>query len=285
DPDHGRQNNQGFEGLSISPDGKTLWVLLQSAARQDGGASSSKRRNTRLLKYSLTPSGGKKDATAKATYEAEYVVPLPTFQNAEDKTRVAAQSELHYVSDTQFLVLPRDSSVGRGTADPLSRYRHVDVIDISAATNIKGAKYDDIQNGNITAGGIENASDKLLAGTTPATLCPFVDYNLNTELNKFKTVEGDVVHNGAPVNMGLLNEKWEALSLVPVNPKSGKGKACDGDEYYLFTLSDNDFITNNGYANFGQIKFVDNTAAVPFLDSQALVFKVTLPKGSRPLVG
>ncbi len=55
-----------------------------------------------------------------------------------------------------------------------------------------------------------------------------------------------MIHNGAPVNMGLLNEKWEALALVPVNPKGGKGKACDGDEYYLFTLSDNDFITNNG---------------------------------------
>ena len=35
DPDHGRQNNQGFEGLTISPDGKSLWVMLQSAARQD----------------------------------------------------------------------------------------------------------------------------------------------------------------------------------------------------------------------------------------------------------
>ena len=48
------------------------------------------------------------------------------------------------------------------------------------------------------------------------------------------------MHNGAPVNLGLLNEKWESLALVPV------GGCAPKDEYYLFTLSDNDFITNNG---------------------------------------
>jgi hypothetical protein len=231
--------------------------MLQSAARQEGGASSSKRRNTRLLKYALG---------SEITYEAEYVVPLPTFTNADGKTRVAAQSEVHYISDTQLLVLPRDSSVGRGQKDPQSLYRHVDIVDVSRATNIKGPKFDDLQNGNITAGGISDpcqsfslspstepeltcascslAADKLVAGITAAELCPFIDYNINSELNKFKTAEGDVVHNGAPVNLGLLNEKWEALALVPVN---ADGKGCSSkDEYYLITLSDNDFITNNG---------------------------------------
>lgn len=78
----------------------------------------------------------------------------------------------------------------------------------------------------------------------PATLCPFIDYNLNSQLNKFTAANGDVVHNGAPVDLGLLNEKWEALALVPVNG------AEDGrdvkDEYFLITLSDNDFVTANG---------------------------------------
>jgi hypothetical protein len=68
------------------------------------------------------------------------------------------------------------------------------------------------------------------------------------------------VHNGAPVDFGLLNEKWEALALLPVHADDeakgkgkgkGKGKvnSCGGkneDEYYLITLSDNDFITDNG---------------------------------------
>lgn len=55
------------------------------------------------------------------------------------------------------------------------------------------------------------------------------------------------------------------------------------DEYYLFTLSDDDFITQNGYINFGKVQYQD--ASTYNLDNQVLVFKVTLPKGSKPLVG
>ncbi|GAB1312603.1 Esterase-like activity of phytase-domain-containing protein [Madurella fahalii] len=282
DPEHGRQNNQGFEGLTMSADGKSLWVMLQSAAQQDGGSSSSTRRNTRLLRYLKKQKSDMED-DVQVTYEAEYVVPLPIFENAEGEKRVAAQSEILSISDTQLLVLARDSNAGRGQEDPLSRYRHVDIVDVSGATNIKGPKFDDIQNGNITDG-ID--SDALVAGINPAELCPFIDYNINSELNKFKTAEGDVIHNGAPINLGLLNEKWEALALVPVH-MSDKGKGCgkSSDDYYLITLSDNDFITDNGFYNFGQVSYTDDSATVPLLHSQALVFKVTLPKNSKPLAG
>lgn len=77
-----------------------------------------------------------------------------------------------------------------------------------------------------------------------AEVCPFIDYNVNEELGKFTASNGDVIHNGAPVNLGLLNEKWEALALVPVN--DNKGDRDSDDEYYLITLSDNDFITDKG---------------------------------------
>ena len=57
-PVSGRQNNQGFEGLAMSPDRHTLFVLLQSALIQDLDATSSAtirhtRKNTRLLAYDL----------------------------------------------------------------------------------------------------------------------------------------------------------------------------------------------------------------------------------------
>jgi hypothetical protein len=137
-PTQGRQNNQGFEGLTVSPNGKNLYVLLQSAGRQEGGKDSTTRRHARLLKYSIKPEQKK----PTPTYEAEWVVPLPTFTNAAGALRVAAQSEIHFISDTQFFILPRDSSVGQGFADPTSVYRHVDIFDISSATNIKGPAYD-----------------------------------------------------------------------------------------------------------------------------------------------
>lgn len=35
-PDTGRENNHGFEGLTVSDDGTTLWVLLQAATVQEG---------------------------------------------------------------------------------------------------------------------------------------------------------------------------------------------------------------------------------------------------------
>ncbi|KAK0631171.1 esterase-like activity of phytase-domain-containing protein [Bombardia bombarda] len=276
DPDHGRQNNQGYEGLTASPDGKTLWVMLQSAARQDGGASSSRRENTRLLKYDIS----KKNAIQ---YAAEYVVPLPIFKNANGNNRIAAQSEMLYISDTQFLILARDSGSGRGQSDSLSRYRHVDIVDISGATNIKGPVFDDIQNGNITIGGTANPSDTLVAGIVPAKLCPFLDFNLNEQLSRFKSsVNGSAIHNGAPDDLGLLNEKWESLALLPVNNvKDGRDEK---DEYFLLTVSDNDFVTDNGFIDFGKIQFKDTTLAVPFLENQALLFKVTLPAGSKPLI-
>jgi hypothetical protein len=138
-PTQGRQNNQGFEGMTISPDGKTLWVLLQSAARQEGGSSASTRIPVRLLKYSVSYC---KSGKQVLTYQAEYVVPLPTFKDANGQTLIAAQSELHFVSDTQFFFLPRDSGNGHGLSSSPSLYRHVDIFDISSATNVKGPEHD-----------------------------------------------------------------------------------------------------------------------------------------------
>lgn len=60
-------------------------------------------------------------------------------------------------------------------------------------------------------------------------------------------------------------------------------EAEEDNEYYLFAFSDDDFITQNGYMNFGRVQYKD--ASGYNLDNQALVFKVTLPKGSKPLVG
>jgi hypothetical protein len=56
---------------------------------------------------------------------------------------------------------------------------------------------------------------------------------------------------------------------VPVNPGESDG------EYFVFSLSDNDFITQNGFLNGGQFTYADSSGYN--LDNQALVFKVTIP--------
>ena len=220
DPDSGRGNNQGLEGLTASPDGKYLYALLQSAAIQEGGSKSKNRRNARLLKYRLK---GK-----KLIYDAEYVVPRPVLPTE----KVAGQSEIHYISENQFLVLARDSGAGHGQDNSESIYRNADIFDISKATNIKNSKND------ATGGAIASSKGELNAGIVPATYCPWLSYNNNDQLNRFG------VHNGGDQDALLLNEKWESFALLPVDKKfQTKG---NGDEYYLISFSDNDFITQNG---------------------------------------
>jgi len=115
-PVTGRQNNQGFEGLTISPDGKYLYALLQSALEQDGGTKSTTRQNTRFLQWDIQAQ----------KWIGEWVVVLP-FYNDNGAQHVAAQSEVHYLAENRFLILSRDSSRGYGQTNSTSVYRHVDI--------------------------------------------------------------------------------------------------------------------------------------------------------------
>ena len=192
----GRDNNQGFEGLTTNPAGTKLYVLLQSATNQDGGLKNKNGRNSRFLIYDIT--------TPQPTYLAEYVVAEAHVDPTDNGSKVARQSEIHYVSDTQFLILARDSGVGNGQTDTQSIYRHVDVFDITNATNVKGAAAD------CSTCQIADSKGNLNATITPATYCSWLDFNVNSQLNRFG------VHNGGATDSGLLNEKWESLALVPV---------------------------------------------------------------------
>lgn len=256
----GRNNNHGFEGLAVSGDGKTLYVLLQAAANQEGGLEKQTERYARLLKYDIT----KPDSPR---YAREYVVPLPLFNDPTAKPsknpKVAAQSEIFYIQNGQFFILSRDSDAGHGAENTLSVYRHIDVFDISDATDIKGSAYD------CTDCSVASDSGVLKTGITPAEYCPFIDFNINEQLNRFG------LHNGGEQDAGLLNEKWESIGIVPVD-----GLVGDDDEWFVFSLSDNDFITQDGHLDGGAFEYSDGSGYN--LDNQALVFKISLPEHSRP---
>ena len=264
-PESGRNNNQGLEGLTISPNGKKLFALMQSALNQEGGPDNPYRRQARFLEYDISNARNPK-------YVAEYVVTLPLYidPTAEDPakaSKVAAQSAIHYLSDTTFLILSRDSGAGHGQDNPQSVYRHADIFSIATATNIKSRANDK------TNGTIASSTGVLEAGVTAAEYCSFLDFNVNSQLQRFGA------HNGGEQDSGLLNEKWESLALVPVNPeKDGK----DG-EWFMVSLSDNDFITQNGYLKSGQYRYQDESGFE--LDNQVLVFRVKFPKRLRPLEG
>ena len=232
----GRDNNQGLEGLTVTSDGRTLYALMQSALDQEGGPNNPYRLNARLLEYDISG--------FKPQYQAEYVVTLPIHTDPTAKPskaqKVAAQSEIHSLGNGQFLVLARDSNAGHGQASSLSVYRHADIFDISrssGATDIDNPTNDGVN------GSIASDTGVLNTGVMAAKYCTFLDYNVNAQLGRFG------LHNGGAQDQYLLNEKWESLALVPVDGEQGR----DG-EWFLFSMSDNDFITQNGEcSSFTQI--------------------------------
>lgn len=124
DTDSGRDNNQGFEGLTVSPDGKTLYALIQSSLDQEGGPKKQNRSPARLLAYDIS---GK-----TPRYIHEWVVMLPkyfdyTSDDADKAIKVASQSEIHQLPTGDFLVLSRDSGFGHGLDQSLSVYRQADI--------------------------------------------------------------------------------------------------------------------------------------------------------------
>lgn len=209
------------------------------------------------------------------------------------------------IGKEKFLMLSRDSGAGHGSDSSESLYRQIDVLNLAGATDIKGSTFDAKASSSITTA---DDSGVLKSGITPATYCPFVNMNDNTQLAKFG------LHNGGAQNAALLNEKWEGLAMVPVDGLDG-----DDDWWYVIAVSDNDFITQNGTLvwlfsffvsflsffllfflslsllcfatprltttdtgtyNFGKNKYSDKTGYN--LDNQALVFKIKLPDHSRP---
>jgi len=255
-PVSGRQNNQGFEGLALSPDRQTLFVLLQSALIQDLDPANiaTTRRNPRLLAYDLRHH--------KPKLVGEYVVQLPLFQDqTTPQTRLltAAQSEFLALNNHQFLVLARDSGAGYTTSNPASVYRSIDLLDISDATNIAGTAYDQPAQ-PVAPLGVLDPSVKAVAYQ------PFLNINDNSELNRFG------LRNGAPNDTNDLYEKWESMAVVPV------GDPRAPDDYFLFVGSDNDFITQQGF--MAGEPYQD--ASGNNVDTLVLVYRVTLPTYVRP---
>jgi hypothetical protein len=245
-PEFGRQNNQGFEGMSLTPDGRMLVVILQSATRQDGGDTPETREHTRILFYDVSD-------LAAPKLVRENVVALPDFRDEQGRRRIAAQSELLALDSNRFLLLSRDSNNGYGTRGATSLYRKIDLLDTSGATDIVGSAYDGTT--PVAPGG------KLVEGVTPAKLTPFIDINDNAQLNKFG------LHNGAPNDKANLSEKWEAMGLVPaLDPANPR-------DFYLLVGNDNDFMTQDGFQAGSAYK---EDSGVD-LDTRLLVYRIAIP--------
>ncbi|KAK4632404.1 hypothetical protein CLAFUW4_03182 [Fulvia fulva] len=67
------------------------------------------------------------------------------------------------------------------------------------------------------------------------------NFNIIAQLKRFQdSSAGPAIHNGGAEDKGLLNEEWEFIALLQAN-KNIFGQDFQ-DEYYLLSLSDNDFM-------------------------------------------
>lgn len=238
-PLDGRRNNQGFEGVSLSPDGQKLFVLAQSATVQDSGTGNQGRLNTRMLVYDVGTNA------VPVAPSAEYVIQLPILNDGTDgnnlttPNKTAAQSEIIALDYHRVLVLSRDSNGANiqgtnGVTNVPPKFKSVLLVDLSLA----GAS--DILN----LAGVNGAGEKitqsgttLKAGITPVSWTEALNLLNLADLNKFN-IRTD---NYSTPDLLTLSEKWEGMSLVSaLDPNKP-------NDYFLFIANDNDFITTDGH--------------------------------------
>jgi hypothetical protein len=255
-PATGRRNNQGVEGMALSPDGTRLFVVLQSALVQDTAArdtpgDASGRSIARVLVYDVSREGVPKNPVG------HYVVRLPVYVDRGDggvPNKTAAQSEIRVLDDHTFLMLARDGSgYGAEGGKPIV-YKSVLLVDTGGASNLAGTKYETSTTSVLRGDGtlrsdIRSAASKPLVNLLdPSDL---VRFGLGVDADGKGTAQ--------------LSEKWEAMDLLPVlDPERP-------DDWFLLVGNDNDFIAKHCVMD-GQNcdSAIDN-------DNRILVYRLTLP--------
>lgn len=152
------RQNRGAEALSITPDGKYMFMAMQSPLRNPGKETDNSRQ-LRIIKFEL--------ATLQPVAEFAYITEdAKQFTNLNQSDIVI--SDMYAVNEHTLLIDERDKNAGDN-----AQLKRIYSVDLSAATNILG-KYDDNKSGAKT---LEQMSvDELKAnGITPSSKRTIVD--------------------------------------------------------------------------------------------------------------
>jgi hypothetical protein len=167
--------NKGMEGLTVTPDGKLLVGMMQSALQQpDLGSSNAKNIvPDRIVTYNLR---------THALREYIFLLDNP-------KTTGVAVSEITALSDTTFLVDERDGNFpGPGVYKKLWKIDISGATDVGPAATVPGAVYDGTHGGLLIGGKTiealtvgENTAQAgptfTAAGIQPVSASVFLDLN------------------------------------------------------------------------------------------------------------
>ncbi|MGH8108432.1 MAG: esterase-like activity of phytase family protein [Arenimonas sp.] len=137
----GRQDNRGFEGLTVNSSGTKLYAVMQDPLVNEGSSNDGRRsRNVRIVEFDIA-SG---QSNAQYVYQLESRIQLNAIDpgtaddfSATNQGRSIGLSAIAALSDTEFLVLERDNR-GLGvelTAAPI--HKRIYRINLQGATNVK----------------------------------------------------------------------------------------------------------------------------------------------------
>ncbi len=248
----GRQDNRGFEGLTVSADGTKVYAIMQDPLVNEGrGGQGRRSRNLRIVEYDFATG----QQTAQFAYQLESIDTInertTTAFTENQQGRSIGVSSITALPNGKFLIIERDNR-GFGVDDPNAEAsvstKRVYLVSLAGATDVKDISF---------AG-----SSNLPAGVVPVAKSLYLD------------VLQALTDAGVPVG-----EKLEGLSFGP---------QIDGG-LSLVLITDNDFsVTQNGAgAQFdvctsgvgGITSQVDLGAGCPngqsLLPTYAYVFKVS----------
>jgi hypothetical protein len=204
----GRQDNRGFEGLTLNASGTRLYAVMQDPLVDEGDRNDGRRsRWVRIVEFDVRSGAG----LAQYAYPLESIDTLNAIDpstsddfSATNQGRSIGLSAITAVSDHEFLVLERDNR-GLGveiTATPL--HKRVYRIDLRGASDIR----------NVSLAG----SNALPAGIVAVAKQPEVDL-----LAVLRSVDSDIP------------EKLEGLAIGPRLWTGGRVALIGSDNDYSVT--------------------------------------------------
>jgi len=216
----GRQDNRGFEGLTVSPDGRTAYAILQDPLVNEGRAGNGNAdgrfsRNVRIVAFDTTTG----ESNGQYLYQLEPIADInariPGSSDdfsASNQGRSIGVSAIQAVGNNTLLVLERDNR-GLGVDAEASVLpvgsKRIFRIDLNNATDVSGLSL---------AG-----TNTLPAGVRPVT----------KTATAFVDIAAALRAQGFPIP-----EKIEGMAFGP--------RLANGD-YTLIVVTDNDFsVTQNG---------------------------------------
>jgi hypothetical protein len=132
-----RVPNKGMEGLTVTPDGRTLVGIMQSALQQpDVTAKPGNVTTLRIVTY---------DLRTRATHEYVYLLDDP-------KDNGGAVSEITALGGTRFLVDERDGDFEPGAYKKLFTIDLAGATDVGPSASVPGATYDPAEGGLLVGG-------------------------------------------------------------------------------------------------------------------------------------